>query len=199
MSGYRCDSCTQQSKAIQHSRLTTFPDILEVDFLRFEEVRRGVYKKNSRSVPFREDLDLSAFSESNTAVTYRLMSVVQHRGSFGTGHYRCIAKSPSGAWDELDDNLVRNVRAKSAIDPSDGWTPYSLFYARVGPSDPTKHSMGLASVSNDGEAVSPRSRNSSLNQLFGIKHRRLTNGIQKMPHRSSAHGKAKGWRPSIQA
>ena len=197
--GYRCDSCKQQAKAIQHSRLTTFPDILEIDFLRFEQIRRCAYKKNSKSVPFGEELDLSAFSESNTAVKYRLLSVVQHLGSFGTGHYRCIAKSPGGAWDELDDGTVRKVRVSTAIDPRGGWTPYSLFYARVDLSDPDGRGMNLAADGNEVKALSPRLRNASPVQISGTKSRRLTNGIQKLPHRNSTTGKIRGWRPNIWA
>ena len=131
VSDYECEKCKKKGKATQHSRLTTAPDILEIDFLRFQQTGRGVYKKNSLHVPFSSSLDLSAFAEGKSTLQYRLLSVVQHMGSFANGHYRCIAKSPSGSWEELDDSSVRKSRISEAINPGGGWTPYSLFYARV--------------------------------------------------------------------
>lgn len=131
VSDYECEKCKKKGKATQHSRLTTSPDILAIDFLRFQQTGRGLYKKNSLHVPFPSSLDLSAFSEGKPTLKYQLLSVVQHMGSFANGHYRCIAKSPSGAWEELDDSSVRRSRISEAINPGGGWTPYSLFYARA--------------------------------------------------------------------
>ena len=127
---YRCDRCKQRQSAHQHSQLVTLPDILEVDFLRFERTVRGSYKKNSKAVPFNQILDLSEFSDSKSAARYDLISVVQHLGSFENGHYICIAKGPGGKWEELDDTFVSNVNVARAIRPGGGWTPYALYYTR---------------------------------------------------------------------
>ena len=131
VSDYECEKCKKKGKATQHARLTTTPDILEIDFLRFQQTGHGVYRKNSLHVPFSSSLDISPFAEGKSTLHYRLLSVVQHMGSFANGHYRCIAKSPSGVWEELDDSSVRRSRISEAINPGGGWTPYSLFYARV--------------------------------------------------------------------
>ena len=184
--GYRCDKCKQQSKAVQHSRLTMFPDILEIDFLRFEQIQRGSYKKNCRSVPFGVDLDLSAFSDSDTSIRYRLMSVVQHLGSFGTGHYRCIAKSPGGTWEVFDDSSVsRNVRVDKAINPGGSWTPYTLFYARTDSSDLTECSID--SITNTDFADTITSSKRKHQEIF----HHLTNGIDEPAQRHSIDGKPK--------
>ena len=82
---YRCDKCGRRSIAAQHARLTATPDILEIDFLRFERVNRGQFRKNSKAVPFTQDLDLSTFTDASNSSKYRLISVVQHMGSFETG------------------------------------------------------------------------------------------------------------------
>ena len=88
---YRCDKCKQRARATQRSQLTTVPDILEIDFLRFTQLGGGRYQKNARAVSFSQELDLTAFSEKNSPVKYRLLSVVQHQGSFAAGHYRYVA------------------------------------------------------------------------------------------------------------
>ena len=128
--GYKCDKCKQRQTAKQHSHLVTLPDILEVDFLRFQKTLRGLYRKDSKAVPFNQVLDLSEFYDGKFAARYDLISVVQHLGSFENGHYRCIAKGPGGSWEELDDTCVTKVNVSTAIRPSSGWTPYALYFAR---------------------------------------------------------------------
>lgn len=89
---YRCDKCKRRSRATQRSQLTTVPDILEIDFLRFTQLGEGRYQKNPRAVSFNQELDLTAFSETNNRVKYHLLSVVQHQGSFAAGHYRYVSE-----------------------------------------------------------------------------------------------------------
>ena len=187
--GYRCDKCKQESKAVQNSRLTAFPDILELDFLRFEQVRRGSYKKNCRAVPFGLDLDLSAFSESDAPLKYRLISVVQHLGSFDTGHYRCVARTPSGTWEELDDNSVRKVRASTATDPAGSWTPYTLFYAQIDPSERAERRTDIfPNGSAEAVALQPLKSPSFLRTE---KSQDLTNGMFKQHDWHSVHEESK--------
>ncbi|KAG8526256.1 uncharacterized protein KY384_000249 [Bacidia gigantensis] len=112
---YRCEKCRKRSTAVQHSRMTAVPEVLELDFLRFERVGYGLYKKNARVVPFSQELDLSAFVDGDGPARYQLVSVVQHMGSFETGHYRCVAKRSDEAWEVLDDGSVRTVGVSTAI------------------------------------------------------------------------------------
>ena len=169
ISDYRCDNCNRHGRAIQSSRLTTVPNILEIELLRFSQLRPGRYIKNSKTVLFDQDLDLSAFSETKTSVRYRLLSVVQHLGSYDNGHYRCIAKGPGGTWEDLDDSMVRKVGLEVALRPAGGWTPYTLFYARVGTLGPAKKDK--IHVSNTSACS-----NATYNEYPTPKKQRLTNG-----------------------
>ena len=177
ISDYRCDSCNRYSEATQSSRLTAVPDILEIELLRFSQLRPGIYKKNSKTVSFDQDLDLTAFSETNITLQFRLLSVVQHLGSYDTGHYRCIAKSPDGTWEDIDDSTVSKAHIDTALDPSGNWTPYTLFYARV--------DVSGASESEKPPHFSNTSAYnlSSENEHRIHKKRQLINGISKPAHK----------------
>ena len=96
-------------------------------------------QKNNAVISFHEELDLSPFTVGSFFLKYRLLSVVQHRGTKAKGHYITLARAPSGAWMKLDDN---NASLATGIDPfcpqdeddEDGegpFTPYVLFWAKV--------------------------------------------------------------------
>lgn len=102
------------------------------------QIRRFSYDKsyNGRVVhdhiPFTERLDLSAFIDGPSTLKYRLVAVVNHRGSLGSGHYMTVARGPSGHWEEMNDSNVKTVRLKDALRPKTPFSPYLLFYERLG-------------------------------------------------------------------
>eukprot|EP00768_Dysnectes_brevis_P005840 gnl/Dysnectes_brevis/4386_a5875_509.p1 GENE.gnl/Dysnectes_brevis/4386_a5875_509~~gnl/Dysnectes_brevis/4386_a5875_509.p1 ORF type:complete len:850 (-),score=118.38 gnl/Dysnectes_brevis/4386_a5875_509:128-2677(-) len=57
---------------------------------------------------------------------YRLVSVINHHGQFGSGHYTAFARSPGG-WMRFDDDKVRPLPANQ---PPVGGDAYMLFYER---------------------------------------------------------------------
>ncbi|KAL9124780.1 MAG: hypothetical protein Q9217_005923 [Psora testacea] len=171
ISDYSCTGCNRRSRATQSSRLTTVPEILEIELLRFSQLRPGRYIKNSKKVSFDQDLDLTAVSESNATVRYRLLSVVQHLGSYENGHYRCIAQGPGGHWEDLDDSTVRKVTMGTALSPAGTWTPYALFYARVDASGPIE---GGPTPHVNNTAAHTVSSNT---ECRITKKQRLTNGV----------------------
>lgn len=83
-------------------------------------------------IPFAERLDLSPFIDGPSALNYRLVAVANHRGKLGSGHYITVARGPSGKWEEMNDSGVRTVRLRDALRPAESWSPYMLFYERVG-------------------------------------------------------------------
>lgn len=89
---------------------------------------------NKAQVPFSEHLDLSSFIDGRSTLKYRLLAVVHHTGSLQSGHYQAVAKGPSGNWEEIEDMQVRSARVsvKNATDPAKPWSPYLLFWERIG-------------------------------------------------------------------
>ena len=149
---YHCEKCNRRCRAEQNSSLTEVPDILEIELLRFKQEGRGHYVKNSKSISFDQDLELKGFSETSTSLRYRLLSVVQHVGSFKMGHYRCVAKGPSGSWEILEDSTVRKAHTAAALSPAGGWTPYTLFYARSDANEPAELPAAQRNIPNGSSA-----------------------------------------------
>lgn len=92
-------------------------------------------------MPFSECLDLSPFiddDDGNAPLRYRLLAVVHHSGSLHNGHYKAVAKNPSGIWEEIEDMQVRskNVTINDATRPVGGWSPYLLFWEKVAVASP---------------------------------------------------------------
>lgn len=113
-------------------RIITSPEILVM------QIRRFSYDKNYNGrivhghIPFAECLDLSAFNNGPSTLRYRLVAVVSHKGSLGSGHYITVARGPSGHWEEMNDSSVKIVRLKDALRPRTPFSSYLLFYERVG-------------------------------------------------------------------
>lgn len=137
--GRRCDHCGKKADTSRRMRIWNSPYILVISINRFR-LERGRYVKNLDKVTFREVLDLTPFTENNTILKYRLTSVVHHLGSRNQGHYKAVAKSPGGIWEELEDEVVKKVRVDAALKPSHPWTPYMLFYARTEVNEPVQNS-----------------------------------------------------------
>ncbi len=136
MHGVTCGKCHIQSDRPCDKRIATPPEILVVHIRRFICDRSTNFHPRVRLdyIPFSERLDLSAHIKGQAALKYRLLGVVHHRGTLSNGHYITVARGPDGNWEEMDDSRVlsKGVRVARALRPGNGWSPYLLFWERVG-------------------------------------------------------------------
>ena len=111
------------------------PEILCMQLLRSTSDWGAQGDKNESHIQFAEYIDLSEFVDGNgdRRAYYRLLAVIQHRGSLESGHYYVAARSPGGGWEEIEDTLVSKATFHSVKDPSEGFTPYLLFWEKVEP------------------------------------------------------------------
>lgn len=110
------------------------PDILCTQFSRFEpnedQSAEERYKKNTRSVPYGQTLNLSRFVKNDTALQYRLVSIVHHSGELGGGHYITTAETPRGSWAHYNNETVTRVSPEKGMRPGGYFTPYLLFWQK---------------------------------------------------------------------
>jgi len=127
-----CNACTVKPGRQVRKRIITSPEILVMQIRRFSYDKSYNGRVVHDHIPFTERLDLSAFIDGPSTLKYRLVAVVNHRGSLGSGHYMTVARGPSGHWEEMNDSNVKTVRLKDALRPKTPFSPYLLFYERLG-------------------------------------------------------------------
>lgn len=125
--GRRCDKCHTTADTPQTVRLVRSPDVLVLQLLRF----RSTGAKKMARIAFNEELDLTPFTLGQNPLRYQLRSVIHHRGTMNFGHYKTVANGPAG-WVEMDDSKVSRARISDAQSPAGAWTPYILFWTRIG-------------------------------------------------------------------
>jgi ubiquitin C-terminal hydrolase len=132
VSGYRCENekCKHVSDKHRVQKIAAAPDVLYIQLKRFDF--QG--KKDESTVNYRTMLDLTKYraSADQGELWYRLMAVVCHAGTANFGHYTCTARGPDGKFHEFDDAQVSRASDQDACKPGAGFTPYLLFYSRVG-------------------------------------------------------------------
>jgi ubiquitin C-terminal hydrolase len=132
VTGYRCEKCKDTKDKRRIHQVTHSPDVLLIQLKRFDWSGR----KDPVAIPFKADLDLNRYrADANKDNSkYELSAVVMHRGSSGSGHYRCLAKGDDDCWNDFDDAHVSRVKSTTVLDPGKGsgsaWTPYLLFFQR---------------------------------------------------------------------
>ena len=126
---WRCQNCQHvaTTELVQSLELITTPEILVVEFRRFNPVTQ---EKDNVHIPFTQLLDLAPYTINRTPTRYRLIAVIHHSGTLDDGHYVTVAQGPSGNWQRMNDELVSDVKVTEALHPSD-FTPYLLFYAKT--------------------------------------------------------------------
>lgn len=125
--GRKCDQCHTTVDTPQVVRLGKTPDVLVLQLRRFEW--NGT--KKMAHIALDEELDLTPFTSGQIQCRYQLRSVVLHQGTMNSGHYKTVARGPSG-WAELDDLQVSTGKTITAArDPAGKYTPYLLFWIRI--------------------------------------------------------------------
>lgn len=125
--GRNCDKCHTTADTHQTVRLVRSPDILVLQLLRF----RSTGTKKMARIAFEEELDLTPYTLGRKPLRYQLRSVIHHRGAMDFGHYKTVANGPAG-WVEVDDLKVSRACISDAQRPAGDWTPYILFWTRIG-------------------------------------------------------------------
>ena len=129
MTGWRCQLCqfVATTELVKSLELATTPEILVVEFRRFSSNRQ----KDNVHIPFTQWLDLTRHTINRTPTKYRLMAVIHHSGTLDRGHYVTVARGPGGNWQRMNDQVVTDVTVTEALRPSNDFTPYLLFYAKI--------------------------------------------------------------------
>jgi ubiquitin C-terminal hydrolase len=132
---FYCPSCKAQVDSTRKLSVYRWPEVLVLHLKRFS-YRGYASKKLNNDVTFNRTLDLSCFADADSkpeSLHYRLYAVVHHIGGAGGGHYTaaCARQSsdPGSTWYEFDDASVSPL----AVPPSQGNTPYILFFTRSQP------------------------------------------------------------------
>ena len=164
----RCDACSSSSDTDSICQLVSGPDILVIQLARFTGGSDSESRKNNAIISFNEELDLSPFTDEKLILKYRLLSVVQHRGTIEKGHYITIARAPSGPWMKFDDEVASPATGADPFGQRDGdvegdegpFTPYVLFWAKVDQNEvtepPTKvHTASTSADVEDDDELQP--------------------------------------------
>jgi len=119
----RCKDFRQATKKIQFWSL---PPVLVLQIKRFSA--QGMWRrKNETNVNFPFHLDLGSYvlHPAEDGDEYELISVSNHYGNTGGGHYTAFAKH-SDVWHEFNDSSTTVVEADKVITPA----AYVLMYAK---------------------------------------------------------------------
>jgi len=115
-------------------RFKTFPDILELNLMRFKhDYYTETIKKINDRFEFYPVIDLKEFlnpNESGVSTVYHLHAVLVHSGTMHGGHYYAYIRPTLGPeWFRFDDETVRKATEKEAIDENFGHTedPKTLY------------------------------------------------------------------------
>lgn len=120
----KCEKC-KATQLVKSNKLWTLPQVLIVLLKRFDALT--MTKQNAQiSVP--DELDMAAFSISDTESKYKLQSIACHSGSMNSGHYCAACKHPSGSWCIYDDDSIIPIKGYQAVNSG---LYYVLFYQKV--------------------------------------------------------------------
>uniref|UniRef100_A0A5S6QVM2 Ubiquitin carboxyl-terminal hydrolase n=1 Tax=Trichuris muris TaxID=70415 RepID=A0A5S6QVM2_TRIMR len=143
-----CPRCKKHQQATKKFDLWSLPEVLVVHLKRFSSCRNYRSKIETLiSFPIR-NLVMSKWviNPKSASFTYNLVSVCNHDGSLGGGHYtasayNCVQKK----WYLFNDSFVRTTTESEIVTN----TAYVLVYVRQGTSTPTSLSYGNMSMEID--------------------------------------------------
>lgn len=105
-SEWKCDKCNESAPSKKVIKLWRTPQVLIVSLKRFN---RHLHK-NTHKVTVPLELDISSHCLQNDGCKYQLVSIANHSGGMGSGHYNCICKHPNNTWYAIDDEMVREAQ-----------------------------------------------------------------------------------------
>lgn len=122
-----CSKCKEHKSAERTMMVYRLPKVLIIHFKRFlKRDHRLSFRKNSVLVDFPlRDMNLQPLVFGQPAdSSYDLFGVSNHIGEMGGGHYTAFCKSKEGAWNQFDDEYVRQIDDKGVVTEM----AYLLFY-----------------------------------------------------------------------
>lgn len=109
---WKCDKCQESSPSTKCVKLWKMPTVLIINLKRFDHTLR----KNNTLVKMSIDIDLSKHVICDKSyVEYQLISVGNHLGGSGSGHYLALCRHPLDQWYIIDDENVRRIDNKKDI------------------------------------------------------------------------------------
>lgn len=125
---YNCEKCKEMKNATKQIALWKTPQILIILLKRFRSHGAHATKINDL-VTFPTTLDLTEFCTSYDKLqsTYELVSVDNHQGATGGGHYFAFCKDPDDKWRKYNDSHVSEISEKDIVTNN----AYCLFYQKI--------------------------------------------------------------------
>lgn len=125
---YKCENCKKLVVARKQMSLFQAPNVLVIQFKRFEGIYGG---KIDKAISFEEILVLSSFmckESQDTSPQYNLFGTIVHAGcSPDSGHYYAYIKDSVGRWYCCNDSLV----SLATLDEVLSEKVYILFFSRA--------------------------------------------------------------------
>ena len=111
-----CQCCMKPEKFYRQYKLKKLPNILILSLKRFQLLENNIYKLN-------EMITYSLYNFELLNRKYDLYGVINHNGTFNSGHYNAIVKVKD-EWIMCDDEKVYPIEEKKVINKN----AYILFY-----------------------------------------------------------------------
>ena len=133
-----CDSCKEKTcETYKKRKMLDCPKILSLSLVRTEFTQNNfgmTTHKNTSKVKYFEIIDMNSFIINKTIIDnsntkYKLISVVNHRGSGLGGHYYTYSYDTKlNKWFELNDESVREINLENVLENHDATM---LIYERI--------------------------------------------------------------------
>ena len=115
---YRCDNCSEVGHCVKTEHLWKLPKYLIVHLKRFKSNQVSCGQKVDTRVEFPiEELNLNPYLEGykKQKTRYKLLSVSNHIGNTGGGHYFAISKSADNNWYVFNDQTVAKIKKEKIL------------------------------------------------------------------------------------
>jgi len=124
LEGFRCDKCKKETTAVRKIAITQFPQVLNIQLMRFVyDMERGRKKKLTKKVTFESELDLHPFIPNKvdgkatkevlkSQSRYTIYAILCHIGESATAvHYIVyILDDSDNTWWRFDDDKVTKCK-----------------------------------------------------------------------------------------
>ena len=115
---YRCDNCNEVGHCVKTEYLWKLPKYLIIHLKRFktENVRRGEKINTHIDFPL-EDLDLNPYLKGYKKhnMRYKLLSISNHLGNTGGGHYFAMSTLPNKNWCIFNDQSISDIPKEKIV------------------------------------------------------------------------------------
>lgn len=128
---YRCENCNKKTDATKTDYIWRPPKVLVIHFNRFKHTGRGIRKIDTNiSYPLANMKLDECYSKFNKHdITYELIAVNKHIGSYHGGHYTaCRRNSLNNKWYDCNDSTISYIPSNQVLNSVVNSQGYMLFY-----------------------------------------------------------------------